>query len=133
MLFHCRDEPSLSVRLMPLAEIIYYLCQSLVYFFISSHIACNLACTAVSTVQHYSLYFRRGIGASAAQKGRAAEIRSFVDFKEPLKKKLNQIVHSGDKNPHRYGENPYADQGNQYDPAAQVVIEKAERKVKKTH
>ena len=66
---------------------------------------------------------RRSIAAfaTAYQKGRAAELRKSLPS-GTLKKALNQVVHSGDKNG---GTNPYADPTNSYDPRAQEVIEKA--------
>ena len=68
--------------------------------------------------------------ASSTQKGKAAELRHRVDPNGPLRKHLNMIVHSGDKNPHRYGDNPYADPSNSYDLSAQVAILIAEIKAK---
>lgn len=60
-------------------------------------------------------------GASASQKGKAAELRTFVNenikgkMNECLFKDLSFIVHSGDRNPHSTGFNPFADPENQYD------------------
>ena len=61
---------------------------------------------------------------SAEQKGLAAEWRTFQPHGSPGWKELSQIVHSGDKNPHKYGPNPYADKTNSYDPKAQKALEK---------
>jgi hypothetical protein len=68
-------------------------------------------------------------GATAEQKGRAAEMRSWVN--ENIKGKMNEclfrdlsfIVHSGDKNPSKAGLNPYADQYNRYDPNAEAKLQ----------
>ncbi len=60
-------------------------------------------------------------GASASQKGTAAELRTFVNenikgkMNECLFKDLSFIVHSGDRNPHSSGFNPFADPTNTYD------------------
>jgi|LauGreDrversion4_2_1035121.scaffolds.fasta_scaffold379471_1 hypothetical protein len=42
-----------------------------------------------------------------------------------MRKELNHIVHHGDNNPHKFGENKYADMKYVYDPAAQETIDKA--------
>ena len=49
--------------------------------------------------------------ATAQQMGEAAQIRDHVEDKD-LKKKLNLIVHSQDKNPDKYGKNPYKGKPN---------------------
>jgi hypothetical protein len=64
-------------------------------------------------------------GASTYQKGEAAELRTFAD--KPTYKELSFINHAGDKDPHKHGQNPYADSTNTYDPAAQVVIDAAKQ------
>jgi hypothetical protein len=51
--------------------------------------------------------------ATAEQKGKAAERRD--DYTGEERRHLNWIVHSGDKNPHKRGFNPYADRTNSYD------------------
>ena len=63
------------------------------------------------------------IGSSYAQKGRAAEMRTYVQG--PIRQALNEIVHSGDVQP-RPG-NKFKDPSNKHDPRAQQVIEAAER------
>lgn len=68
-------------------------------------------------------------GASAQQKGRAAEMRTFVSGS--ARSDLNKIVHSGDKDPHKYGKNQFADPSNSYDPKAQKALNKAQAKMKK--
>jgi hypothetical protein len=40
--------------------------------------------------------------------GEAAEIRDHVRYWPEMNQELNKIVHSQDRNPHRYGPNPYA-------------------------
>ena len=61
--------------------------------------------------------------ATAQQMGEAAQRRDHTTGE--LRKKLNQIVHSQDKNPHAYGYNPYAGKPNQYDPEAQKALDEA--------
>ena len=43
-------------------------------------------------------------------------MRDYVTGKD--RKELNKIVHSGDRNPNKYGTNSYADKTNSYDPEA---------------
>lgn len=62
-------------------------------------------------------------GASPTQKGEAAGLRTYVDKK--TSKELSDIVHSGDRNPHKHGYNKYADPTNSYDEEAQTVIDAA--------
>ena len=59
--------------------------------------------------------------ASPEQVGEAAMIRSYVDDPK-IRYELNQIVHHADKNPHKYGDNSYAEKKGYYDEAAEEVI-----------
>ncbi len=43
------------------------------------------------------------------------------------RKDLNHIVHSGDRDPHKHGTNPYADKTNSYDPEAQKTIDRIKK------
>jgi hypothetical protein len=63
---------------------------------------------------------------SSGQIGTAATIRTYVPPGE-LRTQLNQIVHSGDKNPHLHGPNPFADQSLKYDQRAQNIIDQAQQ------
>jgi hypothetical protein len=62
-------------------------------------------------------------GADALQKGKAAQLRSYVKGNK-VKQKLNWIVHSGDADKviNEYGKNPYKDQSNTLDPSLDEVI-----------
>ena len=60
--------------------------------------------------------------------GEAAQIRDHVNG--DLRKQLNFIIHSQDKNPDKYGENPYKDKPDEYDPNAQKVIDEARDRLK---
>jgi len=72
----------------------------------------------------YKIFFD---GASAQQKGEAAELRYSVD--PELRRDLNQIVHSGDvAGPYSNTYNPYRDLTNSYDPKAQEVLDKAKKR-----
>jgi len=68
--------------------------------------------------------------ASAQQIGNAVEIRR--DEKRQLSKEdrhvLNQVIHSGDVNPHRKGFNPFADPTFSYDPNVQKELDRITRK-----
>ena len=66
--------------------------------------------------------------ATAQQMGEAAQVRGHVNG--GLRKQLNLIVHSKDKNPDKWEYNPYKDIPG-YDPNAQKVIEKARDTVNK--
>lgn len=68
-------------------------------------------------------------GADALQKGTAAELRSYIK-KNDLRNALSFIVHSGDKDPNKHGENPYADKSNKNDPAADVPIGEATENIR---
>jgi len=68
-------------------------------------------------------------GATALQKGLCAEIRTYIEGDKELYDQLSFIVHSGDKNPNKYGENPYADPLNNPDDYAQSTIEFAKDKL----
>ena len=68
-------------------------------------------------------------GADALQKGTAAELRSYIK-KNDLRNALSFIVHSGDKDPNRYGDNPYADKSNKNDPTADVPIAEATENIR---
>ena len=61
------------------------------------------------------------------QKGQAAGLRDSFAKGSDMRFELNQIVHSEDDNPHKHGENPYADKPKQYDGAAQQTLDEAER------
>lgn len=37
---------------------------------------------------------------------------------------MNQIIHSGDPNTHKFGFNPYADSTKSYDPKAQEALDR---------
>ena len=63
------------------------------------------------------------IGADFKQKGRAAELRTYVWGE--MRQALNEIVHSGDVKPR--AENKFKDPKNLYDPKAQAVINAAEK------
>jgi|32_taG_2_1085360.scaffolds.fasta_scaffold40651_2 hypothetical protein len=63
------------------------------------------------------------IGADFKQKGRAAEMRTYVWGE--MRRSLNEIVHSGDAQPRP--ENKFKDPKNLYDPKAQAVINAAEK------
>jgi hypothetical protein len=67
-------------------------------------------------------------GSDATQKGRSAEMRTYMNGK--LYKDLSFIVHSGDIDPNKYGPNRFADPNNEYDPNAEQVITNAEIKYK---
>jgi hypothetical protein len=68
-------------------------------------------------------------GATALQKGLCAEIRTYIEGDKELYDQLSFIVHSGDKNPNKYGENPYADPLNNHDDYAQSTIAFAKDKL----
>ncbi len=54
--------------------------------------------------------------ATPQQIGEAAQLRDHTTGK--LREQLNQIVHSEDRNPHKYGNNPFAGKPGIYDPEA---------------
>jgi hypothetical protein len=68
-------------------------------------------------------------GADALQKGTAAELRSYIK-KNDLRNALSFIVHSGDKDPSKYGVNPYADKSNKNDPTADLPIAEATENIR---
>ena len=59
-------------------------------------------------------------GASVEQIGRAAAMRTDVDKK--TSRELSKIVHSGDRTPHKMGDNEFADRNNRFSHAAEDVI-----------
>ena len=59
-------------------------------------------------------------GASVEQIGRAAAMRTDVDKK--TSRELSKIVHSGDRTPHKMGNNEFADRNNSFSHAAEYVI-----------
>jgi hypothetical protein len=67
-------------------------------------------------------------GASAEQKGKAAELRSYIN--ENIKGKMNEclfrdlsyIVHSGDRLPNAHGTNVFADPENKYDEDVEKIL-----------
>jgi len=61
-------------------------------------------------------------GSTAEQKGLCAEMRTFLKNDLALYEELSLILHSGDKNPNKYGANKYADPTNTYDDGAESVI-----------
>ena len=65
------------------------------------------------------------IGADACQKGRAAEMRTYVGGQ--LRQKLNGIVHSGDQGGHG-GE--FYDPSNEESEKAEKVLQDAERQIR---
>lgn len=65
--------------------------------------------------------------ATDAQKGQAAGLRDSFAKGSDVRRELNQIVHSEDRNPHQHGQNPYAGKPKQYDGAAQKTLDQAER------
>ena len=69
------------------------------------------------------------IGASYIQKGRAAELRTYVG-RRTIRQKLNEIVHSGDREPKYY--NPYIDQSNQHDDRVDSIIAEAVKDAERT-
>ena len=64
-------------------------------------------------------------GATHEQKGRATSVRTYTRGK--THNALNKIVHSEDKNPHKYGHNTFAGMDNTFDPRAEAVILEGER------
>ena len=68
-------------------------------------------------------------GASSTQKGKAAELRSYIN--ENIKGKMNEclfrdlsyIVHSGDRQPNAHGNNVFADPDNEYDPLVDTILD----------
>jgi len=68
--------------------------------------------------------------ADAKQVGLAAELRH-GDLSPEDRRTCNQIIHSGDKDPHQRGHNPYADRTKSYDPRAQEALNKLVAKQKK--
>jgi hypothetical protein len=75
-------------------------------------------------------------GASAQQKGDAAQMRTYIN--EGIKGKMNAclfkdlsfIVHSGDRNPHLSAFNRFADPTNEYDPSAEPRLEAAKQNIR---
>jgi hypothetical protein len=61
-------------------------------------------------------------GSTAEQKGLCAEMRTYLKNDLDLYEELSLILHSGDKNPNKYGANKYADHTNTYDDGAESVI-----------
>jgi hypothetical protein len=61
-------------------------------------------------------------GATATQKGICAELRTYIENDDNLYRALSFIIHSGDKNPNKHGDNPYADPTNSYDDSAESAI-----------
>ena len=68
---------------------------------------------------------RTAYGACDTQMGRSAALRTYFPVGSQMRNDLNKIVHAADKNPHKYGENIFADKTCTYDPKAQVVIDNA--------
>lgn len=62
-------------------------------------------------------------GATDCQKGQSAQMRGYLNKKDPKKPLLNQIVHSGDPPQSTYGKeaNLFRDLTNRYDPVAEKV------------
>ncbi len=70
-------------------------------------------------------------GASASQKGKAAEMRYEVED-EQLRNDLHEIVHSGDKKgPHATRPNKFRDLDNKSDPKAAAAIKAAKKSIAK--
>ncbi len=75
-------------------------------------------------------------GASAYQKGKAAEMRTYVNenvkgkMNECLFKDLSYIIHSGDRNPQKAGNNRFADPENKYDPEADKILHFANQNIR---
>jgi len=70
-------------------------------------------------------------GALPLQKGVAAQLRTFIPHSDSLRSKLNNIVHSGDKNALTiHPSNDLVDSYNKFDPKAQAVIEEAIESIK---
>jgi hypothetical protein len=69
-------------------------------------------------------------GATAEQKGKAAQMRTYVSSK--TKKVLNRIVHSGDQDPNAHQFNEFADSNNNFDPQAEKEIVKATAELRKS-
>ena len=78
---------------------------------------------------------RKG-GASARQKGEAAQMRTYINenikgkMNECLFKDLSYIVHSGDRNPQAAGANRFADPTNKEDPSANPILSAAFQNIK---
>ena len=72
-------------------------------------------------------------GASALQKGKAAEIRNGKDFvSKEDRDELNKIVHAGDiRGKYAQTPNQYRDPTNSFDPKAEKVLEKFTKKTGK--
>jgi hypothetical protein len=68
--------------------------------------------------------------ANAEQVGQAAALRH-GDLPSEDRRTVNQIIHSGDSNPHKFGNNPYADSTKSYDPKAQEALNNIVAKQKK--
>lgn len=70
-------------------------------------------------------YFRKYKGGTSfEQKGVAAQLRSSVPHNSELRKKLNEIVHSGDFYESKE-RNSFLNLDNEFDPEAQVVLNDA--------
>jgi hypothetical protein len=63
-------------------------------------------------------------GSTAEQKGLASQLRTWIyPRNEKLYQDLSFIVHSGDREPHKYGFNKFADESNVFDNNAQNIID----------
>lgn len=65
--------------------------------------------------------------ANADQVGQAAALRH-GELSQEDRRTVNQIIHSGDRNPHMCGPNPYADPTKSYDQNAQEALNKISAK-----
>ena len=71
--------------------------------------------------------FHHRMQADANQVGLAAALRH-GDLSAEDRRTCNQIIHSGDANPHSHGHNPFADRTKTYDPKAQEALERIKAK-----
>ena len=75
-------------------------------------------------------------GVSNEQKGDAASMRTYINenikgkMNECLFKDLSFLVHSGDRTPHAKGFNRFADPTNEYDPAADAILNAAHQNIR---
>lgn len=67
--------------------------------------------------------YRQPMFANADQVGQAAALRH-GDLEQEDRQTVNQIIHSGDPNPHKFGHNPFADPTKSYDPKAQEALDR---------
>lgn len=70
-----------------------------------------------------SYSFHHPTQANASQVGQVAALWH-GDLEQEHRREMNQIIHSGDPNTHKFGFNPYADSTKSYDPKAQEALDR---------